>query len=39
MSDIVVALISAGASVLVGVLALIGVMITNSKANKKMQNK
>lgn len=38
MSDIVVALISAGASVLVGVLALIGVMITNSKANKKMQN-
>lgn len=33
-----VALISAGASVLVGVLSLIGVMITNSRANNKMQN-
>lgn len=38
MSDIAVALISAGASVLVGVLALVGVMITNSKANKNMQS-
>ncbi len=32
-------LISAGASVLVGVLALIGVIITNNRANNKMQNK
>lgn len=30
---------SAGASVLVGVLALIGVIITNNRANNKMQNK
>lgn len=37
LNDIAVALISAGASVLVGVLALIGVMITNNKANKGMQ--
>lgn len=33
-----VALISAGASVLVGLLSLMGVMITNSRANNKMQN-
>ena len=33
------AIISASASVLVGVLALIGVIITNSKANKDMQHK
>ena len=32
-------LISAGASVLVGVIALIGVIITNNRANNKMQNK
>ena len=32
-------LISAGASVLVGVLALIGAIITNNRANNKMQNK
>lgn len=32
-------LISAGASVLVGALALIGVIITNNHANNKMQNK
>ena len=32
------ALISAGASVFVGVLAFIGVMITNSRSNSKMQN-
>nr|DAT61706.1 MAG TPA: hypothetical protein [Caudoviricetes sp.] len=32
-------LISAGASVLVGALALIGVIITNNRANNKMQNK
>ncbi len=33
------AIISASASVLVGVLALIGVIITNNKANKDMQHK
>lgn len=38
MNDILVALISAGASVLVGVLALVGVIVTNNKANKNMQN-
>ena len=32
-------LISAGESVLVGALALIGVIITNNRANNKMQNK
>ena len=32
-------LISAGASLLVGALALIGVIITNNRANNKMQNK
>ena len=32
------ALISAGAAVVVGVLSLIGVMITNSRSNSKMQN-
>jgi uncharacterized protein YlxW (UPF0749 family) len=32
------ALISAGGSIIVGVLALIGVMITNNSSNKKMQN-
>lgn len=32
------ALISAGASLFVGVLAFIGVMITNSRSNSKMQN-
>ena len=32
-------LISAGASGLVGVLALLGVIITNNRANNKMQNK
>ena len=31
-------LISAGAAIVVGVLSLIGVMITNSRANSKMQN-
>lgn len=36
--DIAVALISAGASILVGVLALVGVIITNNKANRSMQN-
>ena len=32
------ALISAGAAVIVGVLSLVGVIITNSRANSKMQN-
>ena len=32
------ALISAGASILVGVLSLIGVVITNNNSNKKIQN-
>ena len=32
------ALISAGAAVVVGLLSLIGVMVTNSRANSKMQN-
>lgn len=32
------ALIAAGSAIVVGVLSLIGVMITNSKSNTKMQN-
>ena len=32
------ALISAGAAVIVGALSLIGVIITNSRSNNKMQN-
>ena len=32
------ALISAGAAIVVGLLSLVGVMITNSRANSKMQN-
>lgn len=32
------ALISAGAAVVVGLLSLVGVMITNSRSNNKMQN-
>ena len=32
------ALISAGAAGVVGLLSLVGVMITNSRANSKMQN-
>lgn len=32
------ALISAGGAVVVGVLSLIGVMISNNRANSKMQN-
>lgn len=39
MSEIASSLISAGASVLVGVLALLGVIITNNKSNKKVQDK
>lgn len=33
------ALIGAGASILVGILSLIGVMMTNSKSNKEIENK
>lgn len=32
------ALISAGAAVVVGLLSLVGVIITNSRSNNKMQN-
>ena len=32
------ALISAGSAIVVGVLSLIGVMVTNSRSNSKMQN-
>ena len=32
------AIIAGGASVLVGALSLIGVILTNSRANNKMQN-
>lgn len=32
------ALIAAGSAIVVGVLSLVGVMITNSKSNAKMQN-
>lgn len=32
------ALISAGAAVVVGVLSLVGVIITNTRSNNKMQN-
>ena len=37
--DIVVALVAAGSSFLVGLMTLIGVMITNSKSNKSIENK
>lgn len=37
MGNIVPALISAGASILVGGFSLIGVMITNNKANAKIE--
>lgn len=37
--DIAASLISAFSSIVVGILALVGVIITNNKANKNMQNK
>lgn len=37
--DMTTALISAGASVLVGILTLIGVMLTNSKSNREIEHK
>lgn len=39
MTSIAVAIIAAGSSIIVGVLSLIGVMITNSKSNKDLQQK
>ena len=38
MNNILSSFISAGGSVLVGVLALIGVMVTNNRSNNRMQN-
>lgn len=37
MQDIAVALIAAGSSLLVGLMSLVGVIITTSKANNKIQ--
>lgn len=39
MDNIVAALIAAGSSIFVGILTLIGVVITNSKSNKDLQHK
>jgi isochorismate hydrolase len=39
MSDIVIALITAGASVIVGLFTLLGVIITNKNAKKEMIHK
>ena len=38
-TTVIVALITAGGSIFVGVLALIGVVITNNKSNKEVQKK
>ena len=40
MNDVVIisALIAAGASIVVGILSLIGVVISNSRSNNKMQS-
>lgn len=38
MMNILPAIISAASSVIVGILAFIGVVITNNKANQKMHN-
>lgn len=37
MTDIMVACIAAGSSILVGLMTLIGVVITNSKSNSKIE--
>ena len=37
MQDIAIALISAGSSIFVGLMTLFGVIITNSKANSKIE--
>lgn len=39
MTDITVALIAAGSSIVVGVLSLIGIIVTNSKSNKSIERK
>lgn len=39
MTDIVVAAIAAGGSIFVGLLTLIGVIITNSKSNRKSEER
>ena len=38
MNDVITALIAAGSSLLVGVLSLIGVIITNNRSNSKIQS-
>ena len=38
MNDVITALIAAGSSLLVGVLSLIGVIITNNRSNTKIQS-
>ena len=38
MDNILSSLIGAGGSVIVGVLALIGVIVTNNRSNNRMQN-
>lgn len=39
MTNIFVALISAGSSIMVGIFSLIGVMITNKRSNKDIEQK
>jgi predicted nuclease with TOPRIM domain len=39
MNDIIIALISAGSSIFVGALALIGVIVTNKKSNAEIERK
>lgn len=39
MTDIAVACIAAGSSILVGLMTLLGVVITNSKSNDKIEKK
>ena len=38
MNDVITAIIAAGSSLLVGVLSLIGVIITNNRSNAKIQS-
>lgn len=39
MDSVTAALIAAGSSIIVGILALIGVVVTNSKSNRDLQQK
>lgn len=39
MTTLAAALISAGSSIAVGILTLIGVVITNTKANREIEHK